>query len=228
MSRQDEFKSNTNPATHYVTWKSNEKTFEAYDKEAKAKDLKKLPFEFTVLKVGSSVKGWNDEQEAAIYSNIITNSIKQDLSVRCGNSVIASGKYQAIKNEVVAAGAHFETNIFAMHDGGIVMISLKGAALGKWFDFTKVNKNKLVSNSVIVKGSLEGKKGAVKFNTPVFELGAVLSVDDANAANKAYDLVDGYLDSPVEEVEATEDVTDMDVDFETITPDEGKVDDLPF
>ena len=226
MSRQDEFKSNTNPATHYVTWKSNEKTFEAYDKEAKAKELKKLPFEFTVLKVGSSVKGWSDSDEAAIYSNIITNSINQDLSVRCGKSIIASGKYQDIKNEIVAAGAHFETNIFAMHNGTIVMISLKGSALGKWFDFTKANKNKLVSNTVIVKESLEGKKGAVKFNTPVFELGDVLSVGDANIANESYDLVDDYLGAPVEEVE---DINDIEViAVENLSTTDDDTDDLPF
>jgi len=222
MSRQDEFKSNTNPATHYITWKSNDKTFAAYDKEAKTNELKKLPFEFTVLKVGSSVKGWSDSEEAAIYSNIITNSIKQDLSVRCGKSIIASGKYQDIKNEIVAAGAHFETNIFAMHEGGIVMISFKGSALGKWFDFTRDNKSKLLTNTVTVKTSLEGKKGAVKFNTPVFELGGVMEVGDANAANEAYDLVDAYLQTPVEEV------NEIEVSEPEIIQDDSSPDDLPF
>jgi len=223
MSRQDEFKSNTNPALHYVTWKSNDKCFTAYDKEAKVSNEKKLPFEFTILKIGSSVKGWSDSEEAAIYSNIITNSAKQDLSVRCGSSVIASGKYQAIRDQVIAAGAHFETNIFALYNGEIVMISFKGSALGKWFNFAKQHRDKFLSNKIVVTGSLEGKKGAVKFNTPVFELGDVLSIEEANAANESYDLVESYLSAPVEE-----ETTDIEVDFTPVEPNEGSDDGLPF
>ena len=225
MSRQDEFKTNTNPALHYVTWKSNDKNFAAYDKEAKVVNVKKLPFEFTILKVGSSVKGWSDSEEAAIYSNIITNSAKQELSVRCGNSTIATGKYQDIRDQIIAAGAHFETNIFALHDGEIVMISFKGSALGKWFDFAKQHRTKFRTNKIVVSGSLEGKKGAVKFNTPVFELGDVLSIDEANAANESYDLVDDYLSAPVdEEIDASE----IEVDFTPVEPESGNDDDLPF
>ena len=225
MSRADEFKSNTNPALKYVSWKSNDKTFEAYDKESKTKELCKLPFEFTLLKVGSSVKGWNDAEESPIYSNIITNTIKQDLNVRCGSNVIARGKYTEIKDKIIASGAHFETNIFALYNGEIVMINLKGAALGKWFDFARQHRGKFLTEKIVIDGFEEGKKGAVKFNTPVFKLLGVLTLAQANEANECYDVVADFLELPPEE-----EINEIEMDEHDVVSGAPDTDDndLPF
>jgi len=50
----------TNPATKFLSWKSNEKLFSYYDKETQSNIEVKLPFKFLVLEELASVKGWSD------------------------------------------------------------------------------------------------------------------------------------------------------------------------
>lgn len=198
MSRESEFETLVNPATSYVAWASNEKSFRFYDKLAKEKTVKSLPLEFIILKQGSAVKGWDDNAQEGIYSNIITNVSSQEFRVRSASGLIATGLYKDIKETVKSKGAHYEAKVFALCNGEIIMIELKGAVLGEWSTFLKSNSNKLVSYKVIVKKADDRKKGAVKYSVPIFEIGKALTKEEMDKANESYDLAKAYLDKAAE------------------------------
>lgn len=208
MSRQDEFKTTTNPATHYLAWKSNDSKFESYDKGSKEKELINLPFEFTVLKVGSAIGGWSSSQDTTIYSNIITNSSKQDLQVKRGKSKWITGKYKEIRDEVLADGGHYETKIFCIHNGNVVILTLKGSALSKWFELLQKSKAELSNRKVIVKTFESGKKGSIKYTMPIFELSGEISPEESKTADTAYDTITEFLTAPIETEEPEEDISD--------------------
>lgn len=227
MSRETEFTTITNPSTSYVGWKSNEKTFEFYNKEAKEKTLKQLPVNMILLKVAHGVGGWNDDLGSGIYSNIVTDLRTQELRVKCGDVTMESGLYSVIKDKIKASGARYETKVFALVEGQVVMISLKGAAAGAFMNFTKGNK-KLVTNAITVASAVEGKKGAVTYHTPDFKSGKALTKKEAELANASYEEVLKYLDEVTTFVEPEVTVTaeELSVEADVVTPDVD--DDLPF
>jgi hypothetical protein len=89
---------------------------------------------------------------------------------------------------------------------------LKGSAVQKWGEFTQKTRNRLPDEWVQVATALEGKKGAVKFNTPEFTFFKSLSEDEANLADEAFNTLETYLKSYLVKAEPIiEDVTDINV-----------------
>lgn len=185
----------SNPSTKFLEWKSNDKVFEFYDKEAKEKVQVKLPFKFLALDEMHAVKGWSDSCQSAIYSNEVKFISKEIMTVKPfkGNE-IAKGLYSDIKEKVKAAGAHYVKSIYVMlEDGSIANIQLKGAACQSWGDFTNKNRSRLPDEWVTVKDFTEGKKGAVKFYTPNFTFDKSLSELEMNQADEAFEILETYL-----------------------------------
>lgn len=209
----------SNPATKFLEWKSNEKCFEYYDKEAKEKVQVPLPFKFLALDELHSVKGWSDSCQSAIYSNEVKFISKEIMTVKPfkGNE-IAKGLYSEIKEKIKSAGAHYVKSIYVMlEDGSIGNIQLKGASCQSWGDFTNKNRSRLPDEWVTVKDFSEGKKGAVKFYTPNFAFEKSLSSAEADQADEAFSVLEAYLKAylvkaePVIDEAVTE--PDDDVDF---------------
>lgn len=190
MSRADELRSNDNPVKAYLKWKSNEKKFEAYNRESKTSSLIDLPVSLTFLKTSSIIKGWSDANECGIYSNQVTSTQNEILTVRAGDVKIASGLYRDIKDVVKAAGGKYHLNVYCVFNGDVVVLELKGAALMQWMDFFKKNKKKLDDFSILIENFKEGKKGAVKYTIPEFVTGAKINQSEADSA---YDAVKDYL-----------------------------------
>lgn len=185
----------SNPSTKFLEWKSNEKCFEYYDKEAKEKIQVPLPFKFLALDEMHSVKGWSDSCQSAIYSNEVKFISKEIMTVKPfkGNE-IAKGLYSDIKEKIKAAGAHYVKSIYVMlEDGSIGNIQLKGAACQSWGDFTNKNRSRLPDEWVTVKDFSEGKKGAVKFYTPNFAFDKSLSELEMEQADEAFGVLEAYL-----------------------------------
>jgi len=71
-------------------------------------------------------------------------------------------------------GGKFTANIYIGYKDGdklhIGVLQLKGAAYSKWNEFFSKNKEAVQKGAVQVKAHEDGKKGAVKFKTPVFEV----------------------------------------------------------
>ena len=207
----------SNPATKFIEWKSNDKCFSYYDKaiaeslqgsdaeviKEKANVKIQLPFKFLVLDELSFVKGWSDALTGNIISNEVKFISKETLSAKCyhknvkGESVIteiAKGLYKDIKDQVVTAGAKYHKSIYVMlEDGSLANIKFKGACVGKWAEFTQKTRNRLADEWVIVAKAEDGKKGAVKFSTPSFSFANSISDDEANMADEAFNILESYL-----------------------------------
>lgn len=193
----------SNPATKFLSWKSNDKCFEYYDKE-KAENVKiQLPFKFVVLDELASVKGWSDSLSGTIVSNEVKFISKETLTAKCyhkngkGEKVsteIAKGIYKDIKEKVNSAGAKYHKSIYIMlDDGTLANIQLKGASVQKWGEFTQKNRSRLPDEWIIVEKAIDGKKGAVKFTTPEFKFLQSLSDDEMSLADECFNILETFL-----------------------------------
>ena len=196
----------SNPATKFLEWKSNDQCFEYYDKESQKKVQVPLPFKFLVLDELHTVKGWNDATSSAIYSNEVKYISKEPMTVKPfkGNE-IAKGLYKDIKDKVVSAGGHYTKSIYIMlEDGLLANIQLKGSAVQKWGEFTNKTRNRLADEWVVVAKALEGKKGAVKFFTPEFGFEKSLTKNEGLLADNCFNILETYLNAYLKPVEVEE------------------------
>jgi len=221
----------SNPATKFLSWKSNDKNFSYYDKESQTNVAVELPFKFLVLDELASVKGWSDKFTGSIISNEVKFISKENLRVKCyhknlkGESTsteIASGIYKDIKEIVNTAGAKYHKSIYIMlEDGSLANIQLKGAAVQAWGNFTQKTKKRLPDEWVVVEKAIDGKKGAVKFTTPEFKFLKSLSDGEAEMADEAFNVLESYLKTYLAKAEPI--VNDVEVIDE-----EEVIDDLEF
>lgn len=197
----------SNPATKFLDWKSNDKCFSYYDKsiadscktpeEAKEKANVKiqLPFKFLVLDELHTIKGWNEASSSGIFSNEVKFISNEVMTVKPfkGNE-IAKGLYKDIKEKIVSAGGHYVKSIYIMlEDGSLANLQLKGSAVKKWGEFTQKTRNRLPDEWVQVTKAIEGKKGAVKFFTPDFSFERSITEDEAMQADESFNILETYL-----------------------------------
>lgn len=192
MSRSNPTSSNTHPSTRWIEYNgaSDGGSFRHYDKNAIAEDgtvgcnVDLGPkISFLWLDETYSVTGFLEGQ-GGIYSNEVKDIRAGVLTVKqhkTGN-IIAQGSWnkttaegEAFIARVKAAGGKFTGNLYigykdAEGNLAIGVLQLKGAAYSKWSEFFQKNKKAIQSGAVTVKSHADGKKGAVKFKTPVFEV----------------------------------------------------------
>lgn len=211
----------SNPATKFLSWKSNDKQFSFYDRETKENVLVPLPFRFLVLDEMHAISGWNDAAQSGIYSNEVKFISKETMTVKPfkGNE-IAKGLYKDIKEKVKSAGGHYVKSIYIMlEDGTLANLQLKGSSVQKWGEFTQKGKQRLVDEWVVVDKAVDGKKGAVKFTTPDFKFERSISDSESELADEAFNKLEAYLTTYLAKAEP--------VVVETID-DEAQEDDLDF
>lgn len=201
----------SNPSKKFLEWKSNEKCFSFFNKEAKENVKVELPFKFLVLDQLHTVSGWNDATSSGIYSNEVKFISKQVMTVKPfkGNE-IAKGLYADIKEKVKNAGGHYVKSIYIMlEDGTLANIQLKGSAVQQWGEFTNKSLSRLPEEWVVVDKAVDGKKGAVKYTTPGFTFGGSLSDKEAAQADLVFDELETYLKAYLIKEEAPVEVDDM-------------------
>jgi len=187
-----------NPAVKFLKWKSNDKCFSYYDKSKEENFDVKLPIKFLFLEHYHTVKGWNDASESAIYSNEVYAIGSTELKVRAfkGTSDIAEGLYKDIKPKVLESGGKYHRSIYVMTpDGEIINISLKGAAVQSYSDFYGDNNRLLDNQWIEVATAKDGKKGSIKYSTPVFTMGSTITEKQNELANKAVGILQEYMDA---------------------------------
>ena len=167
-----------NPAQRFLEWKSNDKCFAYYDK-SKGENVKvPLPLKFVILEHYHTVKGWNDATESGIYANEVLFTGSDELEVKSfKGGVIAKGLYKEIRNKVIDAGGKYHRSIYAVtNELEIINISLKGAAVSEYSNFIEKYKDTIFTqNWIEVKEVVDGKKGAVKYTSPKFSVGAKIT-----------------------------------------------------
>ena len=106
----------------------------------------------------------------------------------------------------------------------VLSVSLKaippvwfGAALGVAYDVIVTPIILCLSLSGVVDKAIEGKKGAVKYTTPSFVIGDVLTVAQSNDADSNFDTLEAYLKTylnKVDEVVDSEILVEIEDDLE--------------
>ena len=207
---------NSNPTSKFLEWKSNNRSFSYYDKENKQNVEVKLPLTFLVLEEFHTIKGFSDSDQTGIYSNEILQISAEEFEVKTFKGrIISKGTYSDIKGSVNAAGGNYHKSIYAVtKEGDLINISIKGAAVSKWSQFTEKGAWKRLTNEwVTIEDAEDHKKGMVSYSTPNFKFNTSLTdyefkIVEAKA-NELESYMDGYLakDEPtkVEEPALVED-----------------------
>lgn len=196
MSRSNPTEGSRNPATRWFEWTggSDGGFVRWYDKEAKTHVKVEGTFTFLFLDELSTVKGWHEPSESAIYSNEVRDTRQDVLVVRAfKGGELATGIYTTIRDRIVAVGGHYVTSMYVGYkDGGELRIgnlSLKGAAAGAWMNFKRDCTTKKAANgksvraylvdAVKITGYEQLKKGATVYRVPKFGL-----VETSEATNQ--------------------------------------------
>jgi hypothetical protein len=193
MPRVAQASKTPNPASKYFEWAggNNGGHISYYDKSAVNPETKKagvnvlvkLPFAFIVIGITSTIKGWHDGSDSAIYSNEVKDTVGEPLVVKAfDGGVLATGFYSAIRDRVAAAGGRFTSNIYlAYRDAGVMKIGclqLHGASLNSWVEFKNASGDAIWKKAVGITSYKEGKKGSIVYRTPVFTLRDVSTESD--------------------------------------------------
>lgn len=189
MSISNPRKTVERPTKKYI--KFSNKGFSYWDKEKEENVLIPLPIHFVIIDELSTITGWHDATDKGIYSNEVHFLPEDELNVRTFGGVdIAKGVYSEIKDTVKAQGGKYTKSIYALLNGELVNFAFSGAAFSSMMETTdemKKHKQKK-TNTVEVKELREEKKGANKYNVPIF----VFVADDEEEIEQAK-----YLDSTV-------------------------------
>ena len=185
----------SNPSTRFMEWKSNDKSFSYWDKAAEKEVSVSLPFKFLLLDELHTVGGWNDASESRIFSNEVKFIGKQEITVKASKGgVLAKGIYSAIKDNAKNAGGHYLKSIYIMlEDGSLANIKLKGSAVKEWGDFTQANRPKLAAQWIEINKAIDAKKGSIKYSTPEFVIGKILTPNEETDADTCFDGLEAYL-----------------------------------
>lgn len=212
ISHTSEKSGSSNPTSKFLEYKSNDKAFSYYDREAKENVRVDLPLKFVFLQNYHSVRGWHDASASGIYSNEVFYIGSEPMTVKSfKGGTIASGLYKEIKGTITASGGKYHRSIYVMlEDGSLANISLKGSSVRQWSDFMEANKQLVDGQFVEVNSANEEKKGSVNYSTPNFTIGANLSKSDSAKADKVASELKIYLDEyfakDLSEVDALEEV----------------------
>ena len=190
MSRSNPTEGARNPSTRWFEWAGGADGgfVRWYDKEKKEHVKVEGAFVFLLLDELSTVKGWHEGSESAIYANEVRDLRQEVLVVRSfEGGELASGLYGAIRDRVSAIGGHYCTSIYLAYkeSDGLKLgnLSLKGAALSAWMDFKRNAPTKKDASGKSVKGYFtdavkigdfqQAKKGGTTYRVPVFSLAPV-------------------------------------------------------
>jgi hypothetical protein len=215
----------TNPTKHFIQLKNGALSY--YDKELGENVPVPTPLRFIVLDTLATVKGWHGGQDTGIWANEVKKVGEQELNVRTKNGLIASGLWKDIKEQVVLDGGKFHSALYVAAQGEngmeIQCITLKGAALNAWIEFSKANNIK--QNAVTLSDwKTEGK--AVKYQVPVFTAEPMEESEKNEAIALATELKsyhDQYFSKPTSAPATHKDDVIEDVGDEPIN-----LDDIPF
>lgn len=220
MSRLDRPEGKSpNPATKFLSWKSNEKCFAYYDKSTSTNVEVKLPLKFAFLEHYHTVKGWNDKSESGIFSNEVFLISSQELTVKAfKGGEIAKGLYSEIRSKIRDAGGVYHRSIYAMLENGeLVNLSIKGSVVSAYSDFSKETSNRFETNWIEIKSFKELKKGATKYSVPEFSLGEPFTKDEDDNVMDVAKVLQAYMNSyTTKDVDVSITKSDVENDFDEI------------
>jgi hypothetical protein len=89
-------------------------------------------------------------------------------------------------------------------------LQLKGSGVKAYSDFYNDNNHLLDNQWIEINKAEDGKKGAVKYSTPSFEIGSNINKAEDKLANECAGSLETYMDSYFGRTEAKEEVEGAD------------------
>jgi hypothetical protein len=191
-----------NPAQLFLKWRSSEKAWEYWDKNANegkgASVIVPMDTPFIVLDQLNTVTGYDDATESNVWGTEVRNTRAHKIVAFAGSKKIAEGLWADIKSDRIK----FAKSVYALAkiNGEFILVNFKmaGCANSAWIDFEADagGSKELYGETVVaVADIMEGKKGGNKFNQPVFKvIGKKLSDKARSEAAKADETLQDYLD----------------------------------
>lgn len=198
MSRSRPSQSIPNPATRRFKWHGATGVLRYWDKAQEKEISVEAPFRFILLDERSTVTGFHEASNSAIYANEVKSTTQSPLTVKSKAGVLAEGFYKDIRAEVGEVGGNFTANLYVAFQGKdgleIGLIQFRGAGLKEWMEFRKTSRNKVYEKAITLTGAVKGRKGSVTFYSPTFELSDSSANDDGIAKDLDEQLQD-YFDA---------------------------------
>lgn len=198
MSRSNPTDGVRNPSTRWFEWAGGADGgfVRWYNKETKQHVQEGESFTFLLLDELSTVKGWHEASESAIYANEVRDTRQEVLVVRSfDGGELASGIYTSIRDRIVALGGHYSASIYLAYKSGdelkIGNLNLKGAAVSAWMEFKRNAPAKKDASgkstrayfldAVKIAGYEQMKKGGTTYRVPKFALAPVSEATNQQA-----------------------------------------------
>lgn len=187
------------PSTMWSKWKSDDKAFKHYDKEAWVEEVTNLPEEFIVVAEWHSVGWYVNALSTWVRSNEIFD-FNDPLIVRKNNwEMYLKGKWKDISESVKNVWAKLQKHIHYTSTGSLELWTLvmSWAAVSSWID--AISRDKTIDPArfkVKIAEIKEWKKGKITYSYPVFANWSKLDSNDINLQKAmAKSLVDYNSDS---------------------------------
>lgn len=233
MSRSN--KTVENPADKFFEWDGTNGYIKYWDKDQLKEIQVQLPFHFLMLDILTTIRGFHKPSDSGIWSNEVC-SLDQIIKVKSfKGGLIATGKYEDIKDAVKAAGGKFARSVYIAYDENGEMkignINFKGASLGPWIDLEKkTGRRTLEEKAIVITGSTDEKNGKISYKAPIMKIRDVKPQAN-NHAIKLDKQLQEYLEKKVDESETTnishDDSINQDVPHPAERLYENSVGDLP-
>ena len=153
-----------------IEWKGAAGKFQYYDKETAANVELKMPYNFVVLDSLTTIKGFDEKNMCAVFSNEIHSLKDEKLIVQSFKGGFQTeGFYSEIKPKMKDRGWKYCQSVYAydIDNKEIINFQMFGSAIGAWIEF---NGDHVIQESIVaITGEKEeAKKGSVKYFTPKF------------------------------------------------------------
>lgn len=217
------------PASKFISWASGSKAWVYWDKQTETEvAIPHGDIAFIVLDQLNTAKGFDESAHSGIWANEVRNCGSDPMTLRNKNGIIAEGLWKDIKGR---NGSKFTKSVYAMAkiDGEyeLVNFQLSGSSLSAWFEFCEESPDLCDDIVVATKDTVEGRKGAVVYNVPVFSIIAKeLSPAAATKADEMDHRLQVYLDQYLSKSEDPP-VTDKADDTPAPEP-EPEIEENPF
>lgn len=170
------------PSVQWARWRSDDRTFKYWDKDAAEEKPVVLPDEMIIVAIGYSIWGYVNALWAGVRSNEIYD-FDDPFIVRKNNGEIwLKGTWKEIWEAAKAAWAKLTNNVHYTTKDSLEMrtFQLSWAGTKAWIDSIKNIWLNPEHNLIHLKEVAEAKKGRVNYTYPVFEnIGAL----DQNSKN---------------------------------------------
>lgn len=206
MSRSKPTSSGTaSPIKYRFEFSGKTGKFTYYDKETK-KNVEVDDLKLIILDMRSSFTGFSDDENAGIYSNMVSNITKEEMVVKAGSKTIATGLYADIKDKVEKKGGKYSRDLISLayinKEWVMSSLSLTKSALATFMNFEKgkddngddleEGKPDLMDSILLITAGANKKKGSIKYVVPAFEL-AELSQELSDLAMEQDVLLQDYF-----------------------------------